>query len=162
MEGVCTYLESDFSYTCTAVAAWGWDGEWVLITQGDGYVEGRHTHIGKESANIMARLFTKEIIKMKQISINSSVCTVYKQKVEKPSRTSHMSCNFTSFSTDTRDLLPVQMLYLAWSHILLTWDQLCDLLLPIIICIDLCITISEATMCIYNTYRTWQVFWGGN
>lgn len=40
--GVCTYLESDFSYTCTAVAAWGWDGEWVLITGGEGDAEGRH------------------------------------------------------------------------------------------------------------------------
>lgn len=26
-EGVGTYLQSDFSYTCTAVAAWGWDEE---------------------------------------------------------------------------------------------------------------------------------------
>lgn len=49
VEGVRTYLQSDFSYTCTAVAAWGWDEEWVLITEGGGCGDGRHR--GTEGEN---------------------------------------------------------------------------------------------------------------
>lgn len=49
MEEARTYLQSDFSYTCTAVAAWGWDGEWVLITEGEGYEVGSYR--GTERGN---------------------------------------------------------------------------------------------------------------
>lgn len=51
-EGVGTYLQSDFSYTCTAVAAWRWDEEWVLITGEWGDEDGRRTEGGEEKLQI--------------------------------------------------------------------------------------------------------------
>lgn len=57
-EGVGTYLQSDFSYTCTAVAAWRWDEEWVLITGGGGGDEMEDTEEQREgkTANILTTL----------------------------------------------------------------------------------------------------------
>lgn len=63
MEGVHTYLQSDFSYTCTAVAAWGWDGEWVLITGGDGYEEGQHR--GAETEKKKLQIFWADSLPQK-------------------------------------------------------------------------------------------------
>lgn len=57
LEGVRTYLQSCFSYTWTAVAAWGWDGEWVLITEAGGNGEGTHRATEREHCKYSNRTF---------------------------------------------------------------------------------------------------------
>lgn len=134
-EGVRTYRQSDFSYTRTAVAAWGWDEEWVLITGGGDYEDGGQKNGGKKNCKYSNQTIKKLIRRVKRSLFHKYSITYF-------------TCVLWFHACLLQDLLTVQVLFLAWLHTVsfLHGIKWCGLLFPIIPCLDY---LSRATTCPY-------------